>query len=189
MKKHCLILILLILTNTRIAQAADRFYAGFALGETKVSDWCNRTPRHCDDSDVGLKLFGGFQFTAHWGIEASYVDFGQITLSEAQNGTPGFRAEVRGFTLSGMGILPLSKKLDFFARAGLFRWEVELARFGTLATQTLKRDGTDFTFGIGFAFLLTQAVQLRLEWEQFTNIGDQNTSDIDLFSGGMLLFF
>jgi len=189
MKKCGAILILLMLTSPQAIQAAGRFYAGFALGEAKVSRWCNSSPRHCNDSDIGLKLSGGFQITPHWGIEAAYLDLGQVTASFTESGPPSFRADIDGFMFSGTGTLPVSKKIDIFAKAGVFRWHVDSVRFGVLATQTQQRNGSNFSFGTGLGFLITQAIQLRIEWEQFEDIGDQNTSDINLWSGGMVFLF
>ncbi len=189
MKKRHLIFTLIFLMSVVSAEAAGRFYAGIALGETTVSEACKRVRSDCDDSDVGLKVFGGFQISRHWGLEAAYVDLGQVTAALSSSGTPSITARIEGFTLSGAGTVPLSKKFDFFAKAGLFRWQIEAARFGRFATQRQTQDGTDFTFGAGMVFRFTEDMRLRAMWEQFSDIGDRNTSDIHLFSGGMVLFF
>lgn len=189
MKKCGVILTSLVLLCAQPGHAAGLFYAGISLGETQVSDGCDRPHPHCDDTDAGLKLFGGAQVTKYWGIEAAYVNLGRTTASAAESGTPLFTVDIEAFAISGTGTLPVSKKLDLFAKAGFFQWFVEAERLGVLATQHRERDGIDFTFGVGAALHLTKTLQLRIEWEQFTDIGDDYSSDVHLISGGMALYF
>lgn len=189
MKKNSLIFTSLFLICALPTHAAERFYAGISLGETRVLDGCDRALPHCDNTDAGLKLFGGVQVTEHWGIEAAYVNFGRITASATGSGTPLFTVDIEAFSVSGTGTLPVSKKLDLFGKAGLFQWFVDAKRFGALSTQHRERDGIDATFGLGAALHLTKAIRLRLEWEQFLDIGDAYPSNIHLISGGMSLSF
>src|SRR6266567_7455361 len=85
------------------------FYAGAGVGQSKVADLgCNNSPgvtfTSCNDTDTGIKVFGGYQFTTHWGAEASYIDFGKIKATAIASGIlVNVDAKASGFQFAATG--------------------------------------------------------------------------------------
>jgi len=69
---------LLAISAPASAQQSDAgWYIGGSYGMTSFDiDTTGIASPSLDDSDSGFKIFGGFQFTKHWGMEFGYVDFG-----------------------------------------------------------------------------------------------------------------
>jgi OmpA-OmpF porin, OOP family len=154
--------------------AAAQGYIGAGAGITKAeSDVCAGLS-NCDDEDTGMKIFGGFKFNPNVGLEASWVDLGEVSAS-----VPGGTAtgEVDGFGLAVVGMIPLNEKFGLFGKVGAYMWDstVSAPGFGSVSD-----DGTDIMFGGGVNWNLTTRFGLRAEWERFDIDGD----NIDFISIG-----
>src|SRR5438128_2401629 len=80
----------LSLPSIVLAQAPSGLYLGGSIGSSNMRQGCNGTPAglSCDQKDTGWKLFGGYQFTPHWGAEAMYVDLGKTKFDGVFLGLP-----------------------------------------------------------------------------------------------------
>ena len=160
-------------------------YMGISVGESSIElgkpDLAiDFDPKDIDlkDSDIGMKIFGGYRFTIV-AVEAAYVDLGKI------NGGQGVFAEASGFSGFGMLHLPLGPA-SLFGKMGGFVWKSE-ASFGDLVDEDLKLkdDGFDLAYGIGVMIGLLD-IDARLEYEYF-NVGD--LEDVSLVSVGVSYTF
>jgi len=148
-----------------------------------------------DGSDIGYKLFGGYQFTKNFAIEGGYFNLGEFDFSAtvlpgAIDGT----IEIDGVNFDLVGFLPLTKKFSLFARAGINYAETN-DTFSTtgivpLSTTSASRRDTNGKFGAGLQYSFNDAVGMRFEAERYRiNDGVGNTDNADLVSLGIVYRF
>lgn len=123
-----------------VAQAAERFYAGVAVGVTSVSSDYAQQVVNARTSDPGgpptdvtlggdnrtaVRLFAGLRITPNLAVEADYADLGTLKGHALWHGVDPFfqferftRVEARAAGLSLVGSVPLASRLELFARAG-----------------------------------------------------------------------
>jgi len=177
---------------------------GVGAGLAKAPSWCDGLSGSCDDSDTGWKIFGGYQVTKHFGIEVSYLDFGRLTASGTLTDAPSLsvtgQGEVSGFGASWVATLPVSERFGLFGRVGLFRWDSKIRGTvripsapgsdvlpdGLLLLVEVDDDGTDPTYGVGARVKVTEHLDIRVEWEQFSDVDEE---DVRLLSAGAVLSF
>ncbi len=122
-----------------------------------------------DESDTGVKVFGGFRFNRVVAVEAAAVDLGEFVSG---------MLEQTGLAVEGELTWPIGDKFGLFAKAGFFAWEVEVGTFSD--------DGTDSTYGVGGKVGLGPHWAIRAEWERFSDILG---GDVDLVSGSVFYRF
>lgn len=197
------------------AFAADEkgWYMGGSVGQSKVSIDKGATEAAftsggfatasatSDETDTAWKLFGGYQFTKNWAVEIAYVDLGTASVNIATTGTTAqYKAEAsgKGWSFAGVGTATVSDTLGVFGKLGAFNWELDYTCgkvSGTgnpCTTPSASPSGTDLVYGIGMKYNFTKQTGLRVEWEQYKNIGDKNKtgeSDVDLISVGIQFKF
>ena len=170
--------------------AAQGFYIGGSVGKSDFDD-DNAIPDlitsgSVDGSDTGFKIFGGYQFNQHFGVELAWVDLGKAGYSGTFSGLPvtGGTVETSGLNLSAVGILPLGSGFALFGKAGFFAWESKAKDVTGGLPFSGKEDGTDLSLGIGASYDFTKNFGIRAEWERFKAVGD-----IDLLSVGLVYKF
>jgi len=163
----------LLSASMTVSAQGSSFYVGASAGTTSA-DFCDGLGlTSCDDSDTGIKVFGGAAINPNFALELGYADLGEITAT-GPGGTA--RIGVDGFQFAALGILPLNPKFNLFGKIGLYLWDVS----GTAPGVTISEDGNDIMFGLGAMWNLTQQFALRAEWEQF----DMDGEDVSLISVG-----
>lgn len=176
-----------------LASAQDAgFYVGAGVGGAKDKDSCHDLSGagfsgKCDDKHTAWKLYGGYEFNKNFGAELGYVDLGRTKASGNAFGLPvSAKADVNGFELVGVGTLPLSDQFSLFAKAGLFRADVDVKSTVAGASAKESDHSTDLTIGAGLKFNITKNVAARLEFQHYNNVGSKSTgqSDINLWMIG-----
>lgn len=159
------LLAVLIGAATFGAQAAQDpgFYVGAGAGQSFVDE------TGYDDEDTAFSAFGGYQFNRWFGLEAGYVDFGELE-PEIDGGS----LEASSVYLSAVGTLPFTDKFSGYAKAGFQRWDVDTAIPGL--SGTADDNGNDPTYGVGLQYSFTDAVALRGEYSRF----EFEDADVDL---------
>lgn len=146
------------------AQAAQDpgFYVGAGAGQSFVDE------TGYDDEDTAFSAFGGYQFNRWFGLEAGYVDFGEL-----EPDLDGASLEADAVYFTAVGTLPFTDKFSGYAKAGFQRWDVDAAipGFGTADDS-----GNDPTYGVGLQYSFTDAVALRGEYSRF----EFEDADVDL---------
>ena len=182
----------LALPATALAQGA---YFGAGIGQSSVDIDCDLDITcTADEEDTGFKLFGGYNFTPNFGLEAFYVDLGEASITGTDSFLGAARAtiEVSGFGLAAVGRLPVADRFEILGKAGLFIWDIDVGVQSGIGSGSLSDDGTDLMLGLGGGYKLTENLSLQAEWERFLDVGDDNTtgqSDVDLFSVCLVLRF
>lgn len=121
------------------------------------------------ETATGSKLFGGINVTRFIGVEVSYINLGEYV-----NGA----IEQDGLAYELVGYLPLNYNVDLFGKVGMFNWEV---RSGPYYVR-----GTDPSYGAGISVILNPNVNLRGEWQLFTDV---DGGDVDLYSASISYHF
>ena len=203
--------LILAFTATPGAFAADEkgWYLGAGYGQSKVSVDKGATnagftnggfataSTTADETDTAWKLFGGYQFTRNWGVEFAYVDLGKASADTATTGTTAqYKQEwsSKAWSLAGVGTAMVGDNLGVFGKLGAFSWDLDYTcgkvsgTGGACTTPSASPSGTDLTYGVGLKYNFTKQTSLRVEWEQFKNVGDKNKtgeSDVDLIFVGI----
>lgn len=193
---------------------AQGFYVGGSLGMTMVEvDTAARadiltaagfghTGVSADEEDTGFKAYVGYRFNRNFAVEGGIVDLGEVTsktnivsfggapFSDTLTETISTKT---GLHVSGLGILPINDRLDFFGKLGFYSIKVDAtlnsAGFGQLGAAS--DSGTDLLFGAGLQYSFTPAIGARIEWERFMDVGSDETGegDVDLWSIGVVFRF
>lgn len=184
------------------ATAADNagWYAGVGIGQAQANGGCDAgsipgvTITSCTDDDTGWKVFVGYQFTANWGAEVAYVNFGKPVRGTATvTGVPvTLDAEASGWQLAGVGTMPINDQFSVFGKLGIFRSDVDITAAGGGVSVSLSGNHTDLTYGIGARWDFTKNVGAQLEAQRFNDVGDKNTTgeqNINLFTLGLVVRF
>jgi OmpA-OmpF porin, OOP family len=181
-----------LLAFPALAQSPDSgFYIGGHLGQAEAKDSCddfNAPGISCDDKDTAWRVLGGFQFNRNLAIEGAYTDLGEFSASGPGGSA---RAEASALELTGVGAFPLGNAFSVYGKAGIYRGEVDGRLDATLVSGSAEDTNTDFTFGAGVKFDMTQNVALRAEWQRYNDMGGDDTTetDVDVLSVGLLYRF
>ena len=166
-----LFLFIALLLASALAQAqGSGFYLGGALGQSKLKDWCSGASataffNACNDTDTAWKLLGGYRFNRYVGVEASYIDWGEVTASVTVSGTVAeVAAKQQSYGLAAVGTLPIGERFELFGKAGFLMTEQETRRI-TPNPSTVDRNESELHYGLGGRFLFTRNWAARAEWE------------------------
>jgi len=180
---------------------------GQASGDTGTSELnndlaargLNATASSTDDTRTAWQLYFGYDFTPDWGLEAAYVDLGDVStrftgtaldidafLAASSNSHPN---TAQGLQLSGVYHYPLKfmPQLQAEARLGAFAWQSKYTLNGVTSSRSVDERGTDITYGLGLALGLDQirwmppGFSVTLNWDRYGIDGEP----IDLLSLGL----
>ena len=153
--------------------------AGPAL--VKIHDYCNGISAagvSCDDSAIGLKVFGNYRFTENFGVEGGYMWAEGFDI-KGQGGSVETTASA--FYIAGEAAYAFEGGFGIFAKAGVNFWEYEVddSPFGPLDT-----DGTDPLFGVGaeYRHTPTSPLKFRAEWLRLLQEDEGADYDTDVIS-------
>ena len=158
------------------AQAADDgsypLFGGFAIGLAGADEDCDYYGYDCDGEDTSIKFFAGKRLHENFAIEISFQDLGKLDNEE---GAVDITAESSGINLSLVAIIPTGNVGYLYGKIGAITWEADYRRFESGSSTSSEDDGTDFTFGAGFAWMFSQKYELRFEFERLHELGDEFT--------------
>lgn len=165
-----------------------------------------------DDSDTAFGLTIGYRLTPHFAIEGGYADLGSVEYKSRSTGNfpqeegredIGIETEVTGYTVAAIGVLPLSRNWELFARAGvLFADNKITIRVTAEGQQFLPPLGsfsaadahgsTNLHAGLGISRRFLETYDLRLEYQRAFDVGDAGTGgkgDLDAALLGLIVTF
>jgi len=158
-----------------------------------------------DDSDIGWGLQVGYRFNRYIAAEVGYVDLGEAlyeAIMTVDDGTEIFpvEASVRfkssGPTAAVLGILPVGERFDAHAKAGVYiadtrlrsrLRDVEFAE--NVVHDETKAGETEFFFGVGGAWNISDSYSLRVEYQRYLDLGDDDTGEGDADIVGVSVLF
>lgn len=154
-KLFLIVLAALFATSTAMAEG---FYAGAGLGIVKIED--SDQGESFDDSPMGWRIHGGYDFNENFAVEGSYIQTG-----DAEDVILGENVEVQlsAFTFSVLGLLPMSDDVELFGKLGFYTGEQEI----TVQGITFDEDDDGLTVGAGVRFNMSDTFALRGDFDWF----------------------
>jgi OOP family OmpA-OmpF porin len=163
-------------------------YVGASVGQAKAKSFCDGfVGSGCDDKDTAWKVFGGYNFHRHFGVELGYTDLGDAT---ATVGATTFKFETKGIELTAVGIWPINERFSLFGKAGVYRWDLDVS--ATAGLVDIDENGTNFTYGFGLHYYFRPNIAIRAEWQKYKHVGESSTtgrSDLNMISAGVVFRF
>lgn len=135
-----------------------------------------------EDSGLGFKIYGGYEFNRYFAAELAYIDAG--TLKDSIGGFD-LKIESSGIVAAVLGKLPLSDSFSLFAKVGYSHYEETSTVSSGSFSYSSKNEADDPLYGIGAEFSLGERVKLRAEYE----IVDIPDADFDIFTVGATFRF
>ena len=170
-----------VLTAIISVPASAQWYAGAGVGSSNATG-LNGSGAVTATTNVTIsggtratswKLYGGYQFTPNWGVEAQYTDLGKrsatATFSGAVVGSAGLNASASQWGIAGTGTMPLSNNFYLLGKLGVSRNEIAnvTATFGGVTYSGSGTSKTDLLAGLGVGYNFNKNVGVRFEYENF----------------------
>jgi OOP family OmpA-OmpF porin len=183
------------------ASASDTgFFLGVGLGRSTIDikefysaigqpDNDDADPGFQSQHNSAFKVYGGYRFSDFLAVEASSLDLGSPQAWETTVQEHPERAEISvdGWNAFAVGIVPVGRIVDFFAKIGMMSWDSEIISIqDEVVIHSESSSGTDLAYGLGIGFWVSGSVTVRVEGERFT-IGDYD--DVSLWSLGVAFTF
>jgi hypothetical protein len=138
-------------------------YFGVGLGDFSTGTYeiagADAANLDFDSDETANKIFAGWRFNRLVAVQVDHVGFERSIRS--RDAPSVIATETEGFAPSLVGTLPLGP-LEFFARAGIFWYDLDIERNGTSFSDDSDRDPI---FGAGIGFTVARRVNLRAEYE------------------------
>lgn len=150
-----------------------------------------------DKRDIGYKIQLGYQFNKNFAIEGGWVDLGKVSYAATfTGGNANASAKASGLNVAAIGILPVNESFSVFGKLGFIDAKVSLnvSATGPGGSASGSASSTDWktNWGVGATYNLNKQVGLRVEYDKFDNLGNNNTtgtSDVDMISAGIVFKF
>lgn len=158
------IVAMLVLGASSALAGGKGFYAGAQLGYGENDDFVSANDDGSlsgineDTDDLSYKVYGGYNFNSHVGVEAGYSDYGDTSFDATSDGSGNSWVagdvatdfEANGYGANVVGRLPIGDRWTLFASAGIFSWDTtESFTENGVVTEVDKNSGTDATYGVG----------------------------------------
>ena len=205
MRRTLPLAILAALVTTPAAAADPGFYFGFDLGQSEFDIDQNAIDRDltgaieqlglavvAGESEVSTDAFSygvflGYQPLRFLAVEAAYVDLAEAEYKARLTVTDGLEvvdtrsqltAESAGPTLSVLGMLPIGP-WDLYARVGVYFADTDVSARTQVGEDSLtlsdSANSEEFLWGVGAGYTRGDWT-VRLDFQQFTDVGDSDTS-------------
>jgi OOP family OmpA-OmpF porin len=177
---------LLIAAGLSAAPAfAQSWYFGAGVGSGNLNatgqDITGLANAQLDDNSTTYTVRLGYRFNPWLAIEGGYYDLGKYEFSGGVgNQQVTGSAKAKSFGLSAVGILPMGRNFEAYARVGIEESEIKAnANLGQLATANASNKDTGATYGVGARYMFTPNFGLFAEWMRNDKI------EVDSYLGGI----
>jgi hypothetical protein len=138
-----------------------------------------------NDGTDTYKFFVGYQFDDYWLVEGSWQDLGdtdgtfQATLPDTSVINGKIESEYQAAALTLIGQYPVFERTTLMIKLGAHHWEQKFKLKGNDGSSVTDKDnGTDYIYGVGLGVDLNDSFSMRLEWERFNGIEDEEGADV-----------
>lgn len=175
----------LLSAGAALAEEGGYYYGGLSLGESRskidqeritaslLGAGLSTSGFQRDQRGVAYRVFGGYQMTRNFALEAGYFDLGKFgfTTSTTPPGTLRGDIKLRGFNLDLVGTLPLTDHWSALARVGAQAAQARDHFSGSGAVAVLnaapsKRE-VNYKFGGGLQYEFSRSFMMRIEGERY----------------------
>jgi predicted porin len=172
------IMVLIVALFSEVAAAQSGFYVYGAVGNTDSEITLGGLNRVADDNS-SYAVGAGYAFNRNISLEGAYLNFGSH-FGETDC-PPGFTclvvpvsagADLTGISLSLIGSLELTARLDVYGKVGIVSWDIDF----TGISSAFNASGEDLLYGAGLRWSIDD------HWKVFAEYGkvelDLNTASI-----------
>lgn len=125
------------------------------------------------DRGSGYKLYGGYDFTKNFGVEAGYVRLAKWSGSDADLGASA-SYKPSAVYVAATGTLPLSDQFSLLGKVGVTRNRAKLsASIVGIGSGSETYNNTTAMFGVGAAYNFTNNFSAVAEYENFGKVLDE----------------
>lgn len=145
------------------AFADSGFFVGGAVGSASLDEDFNGLA--VDSNSTSFRLVVGWRFNDHFAFEGGYHSFGDFEEQIDVGGVPtSVLLEADGFTLGGVGSIPIGDRLSVFGRVGAFFWDGDAdLNDVTVATP----EDTNLYLGAGAGYAFTEQFSVTGDWSRY----------------------
>jgi hypothetical protein len=156
-----------------------------------------------DDRDFSYGAFIGYRFLPYLAAEVSYLGLGTSKYDADVTGpdlvepvavTGKFLSD--GPALSVLGIWPIGRSWDLYARGGIFfastTFDVRASTTDLSIRDSSARNTQEFLWGIGAGYHVDTHWAVRLDFQEITNVGDPDVTgeaNVDRLAFGFVYSF
>jgi hypothetical protein len=151
------------------APAKRYLYVGGGGGQAQWRPGCSAAVADCDDTNVSVHVFAGYQWNSILAGEIAFTNYGKA-------GGTNFEVKGRGWEASALAAWPLAGPVSVLGRLGIYRGV--LKGEGSIAKTT--EDNYGVTYGVGAQMEFTPRFAARLEWQAFPGAGGSTIPDSDI---------
>jgi len=135
------------------------------------------------DEDVTAWTVGlGVNINEYFSVEAGYVDLDELDYDGLWLGTPDRgKVETDGWEFALVGKLPVNQEhnINLLGKVGVFAWDSdEKEVFGGVPEPKNNEDGEDLMYGFGIQGRVMPGLDLRLEWNRYTDVADDDIDSV-----------
>ncbi len=179
--KYLVSALVLIASTTANAE----WSGGFSLGVSDTSGFCDQyTEVTCDrGEDFSYKFYLGHDFGDHFRIEGFWAYLGTARVEDHINVPDSATVNVGGVGVSLMGLYPISKETDLFARVGVMQTMIGEHRLERVKFM-YESNSVNPTYGLGLRHCIGDSWSIRTEWEHF-DIESKTPLPIDTVTLGL----
>lgn len=150
--------------------SSDRhLYVGGGGGQSAWRPGCSASVADCDDTNVSVHVFAGYQWTRILATEVAFTNYGKATGSN-------FEVKGRGWEASALLSWPLVTQVSALGRLGIYRGVVKGG--GSIANTSEENYGV--TYGFGAQLDVTQNFAARVEFQAYPGVGGSTIPDSDV---------
>ena len=144
---------------------------GAAFGNREIDDSNSSNDEHIGRSS---KIYGGYQITENFGVQAGYVRLHDINQSVGSGATL-VRQTATGHSayVAGTARLPLGQSFALTGKVGISVGKVTDTSPSTASTSKLLGSMTSLLIGTGAEYVLNQNVSFSVELESYGKISNQ----------------
>lgn len=177
MKKIALAVLLSVVA---VPAFASDMYVGLRGGQAKTNIENNtfNNSTLTSTNPTGWGVFIGHDFNSNFAFEAEYLNLGEIKAGTSS-------AKSTGFSLSGVGSIPLNQNFSLFGKLGFAM--ITGSPGGSYTGNDMKSRA--LTYGLGGQFNLGSSVGIRLGWDKYKFNDTGLNGNASLTSVGALFKF
>jgi OOP family OmpA-OmpF porin len=186
MPRTIIILLTLFMSPTAISEQAappehKGIYVGAGIGASSYDDDGYFDQQRLDDSEVGIKFFGGYRFSEYFSVEGALVGLGTFDVNSSSSEVEN---QFSLMSFSGVGHLPLGYGISLYGQLGFgFASISQDIAYATPAAQLVTRVDSDSAlaglYGAGLKFIppTFRKLEFSLGWERYVFSTDTTRVD------------
>ena len=184
MKKTIAIILCTTLFSSQSLKAKSS-YVGIDYLNNKIDTGITNISSKLDQTDSGDSLFYGAEFTENLDVEASYQNFGEVSLSGVSgnqfkidsttyefNATATLYQKASSWGMAAKPKMNLSDNVTAYGKLGIHNWTTTFGVTSTTVTASEDEKGTDVFFGGGLEISFDNLVG-RVGYTSFDLDGDK----------------